>query len=139
MNVTNTGEVTLKGVTIDIPSIFMPTLACVIGSQPYLASSNVSLAPGAVLTCESSCQTLKKATTQRQWPLSHPPLTCAWSETSLLFQRGGLRCHLTSTALNAAVCQPKQVSTGKQLQADRPSRQRKHVFAESLLGCCLAR
>jgi hypothetical protein len=44
--------VTLKGVMVDIPDVFRPTMVCTIGAQPYIATS--LLQPGAVLTCKSS-------------------------------------------------------------------------------------
>ena len=53
VSVTNTGNITLKGVMLDLPHIFMSTLACFIGSQPYQVNASL-LQPGAVLTCGST-------------------------------------------------------------------------------------
>lgn len=53
--VTNTGNLTVTGLTLDVPNVFMP-LNCTLGSRPYLIAPATAtiLSPGAVLQCNGS-------------------------------------------------------------------------------------
>lgn len=49
---TNTGNVTVSSLLVDVPNVFKP-FVCTLGSQPHNASATVLL-PGAVLRCNGS-------------------------------------------------------------------------------------